>query len=80
MGNRPGGRITRHPVAGVPIEPVAENHATVSILTAVYAGRDDGSQRREEIGVSDTDLVMVKEADGKWRFAEMKRTPVFKPQ
>ena len=80
MNNRPGGRITRHLVTGVLIEPVAADHATVSILTAVYAGRDDGSQSRQEIGVSDTDLVMVKEADGKWRFADMKRTQGFKPQ
>lgn len=80
MRDRPGGRVTRHLVSGVLIEPVATDQATVSILTAVYAGLDDGSQVRKEIGVSDTDLVMARDGDGKWRIADMKRTVVFKPQ
>ena len=80
MRDRPVVRVTRHLVTGVLIEPVSADHANVSIVTAVYAGPDDGSKIRTEIGVSDTALVMVKEADGKWRFAEMTRTMVFKPQ
>ena len=78
--NRPAVRLTRHLVTGVLIDAVDADHAHVGVVNAVFAGPNDDSKIREEIGMSDTALVMVKEGDGKWRFEDMKRTVIFKPQ
>lgn len=80
MRNRPSGRVTRHLVTCIIIDAVAADRANVSIVNAIHAGPDDGSKVRDEIGASDTALVMVKEGDGQWRFDDMKRTITFKPQ
>ena len=80
MRKRPGGRVTRHIISGILIEAVSATHANVSIVNAIHAGPDDGSKVREEIGASDTALVLRKESDGKWRFDDMRRTVIFKPQ